>query len=230
MYLNLAESILACQDTYCMNVCCSFVPMLSKSTPKLTKAEQTLRTRRVILDRARHLFASKGYAATGTEEMISNLGITRGALYHQFGDKLGVFKAVVAEAYDEMADYISAKATPYNDPWQQLVVGCQAFLDIAQRDDLRRLVFVEAPAVLAADTFTEFDRYGFGLLYHAIQRVVQEGQLNTIDVEGFAHLVNGALNELAAWVARSDDPKRLETAKRLVATLLTQHQNRSTPG
>jgi AcrR family transcriptional regulator len=226
MYLNLAEVILVCQDTYCMNVYLESVFMFSKSTPKLTKAEQTLRTRRLILDRARHLFATKGYAATGTEEIISDLGITRGALYHQFSDKLGVFKAVVAEAYGEMANYISAKAMPYADPWQQLLVGCQAFLEIAQRDDLRRLVFIEAPAVLAADTFIEFDQYGFSLLYHAIQRVVQAGQLNTIDVEGFAHLVNGALNELAAWVAQSDDPKRLDTAQGLVKTLLTYHQNR----
>jgi AcrR family transcriptional regulator len=192
---------------------------------KLTKAEQTQRTRRAILDRARHLFATKGYAATGTEEIISELGITRGALYHQFNDKLGVFKAVVAEAYSEMTNYISTKVQPLDDPWEQLVIGCQAFLEIAQQEDLRRLVFIEAPAVLAADTLVEFDQYGFGLLYESIQRVVDEGKLNTIDAEGFAHLVNGSLNELAAWVAQSDDPERLKTAQRLVETLLTRHQN-----
>jgi AcrR family transcriptional regulator len=191
---------------------------------KLTKAEQTLRTRRAILDRARQLFATKGYAATGTEEMISELGITRGALYHQFNDKLSVFKAVVAEAYTEMADYISVKVLPLTDPWEQLVVGCQAFLEIAQREDLRRLVFIEAPAVLAVDTVVAFDQYGFGLLYQAIQRVVDEGTLNTIDAEGFAHLVNGSLNELAAWVAQSTDPERLKTAQRLIETLLIRHQ------
>jgi AcrR family transcriptional regulator len=191
---------------------------------KLTKVEQTQRTRRAILDRARHLFATKGYAAAGTEEMIGELGITRGALYHQFNDKLGVFKAVVAEAYSEMTNYISTKVQPLDDPWEQLVIGCQAFLEIAQQEDLRRLVFIEAPAVLAADTLVEFDQYGFGLLYESIQRVVDEGKLNTIDAEGFAHLVNGSLNELAAWVAQSDDPERLKTAQRLVETLLTRHQ------
>ncbi len=192
---------------------------------KQTKAEQTLRTRRAILERARHLFATKGYAATGTEEIISELGITRGALYHQFNDKLGVFKAVVAEAYNEMMDYISAKVQPLDDPWEQLVIGCQAFLEIAQQEERRRLVFIEAPAVLAADTLVEFDQYGFGLLHESIQKVINEGKLNTIDAEGFAHLVNGSLNELASWVAQSNDPERLKTAQRLVETLLTRHQN-----
>ncbi len=152
---------------------------------KLTKAEQTLRTRRAILDRARHLFATKGYAATGTEEIISELGITRGALYYQFSDKLGVFKAVVAEAYGEITDYIRIKIQPLDDPWEQLVIGCQAFLEIAQQEELRRLVFIEAPAVLAADTLVRFDQYGFGLLHQAIQVVVNEGKLTTIDAEGF---------------------------------------------
>jgi AcrR family transcriptional regulator len=192
---------------------------------KLTKAEQTLRTRRAIVDRARHLFATKGYAATSTEEIISELGITRGALYHQFNDKLGVFQAVIIEAYGEITNYIRTKIQPLEDNWQQLVIGCQAFLEIAQQEELRRLVFIEAPAVLAANTLVEFDQNGFGLLYEAIEIAVHEGKLSTIDAEGFAHLVNGSLNELAAWVAQSNDPKRLETAKQLIEMLLTRHQN-----
>lgn len=192
---------------------------------KLTKTEQTRRTRRAILDRARHLFATKGYAATGTEEIISELGITRGALYHQFSDKLGVFKAVIVEAYGEITDHIQAKVQPLDTNWQQLIVGCQAFLEVAHQDELRRLLFVEAPAVLAADDLAEMDQYGFALLHESIQIAVTEGELNTIDAEGFAHLVNGSLDDLATWVAQSNDPERLKTAQSLVETLLIRHRN-----
>lgn len=192
---------------------------------KLTKAEQTRRTRRAILDRARYLFATKGYAATGTEEIISELGITRGALYHQFNDKLGVFKAVIVEAYDEITDYIQAKIQPIDNNWQQLIVGCQAFLEVAHQDELRRLVFVEAPAVLAADDLAEMDQYGFALLHESIEIAVTDGDLNTINAEGFAHLVNGSLNDLAAWVAQSNDPNHLKTAQSLIETLLMRHRS-----
>jgi AcrR family transcriptional regulator len=192
---------------------------------KLTKAEQTQRTRRAILNRARHLFATQGYAATGTEEIIRELGITRGALYHQFKDKLGVFKAVITEAYGEITAHIQSQVQPLETNWQRLITGCQAFLEVAQQDEIRRLVFVEAPAVLAADDLVKMDQYGFGLLYQSIQIAVDEGEINTVDAEGFAHLVNGALDELAAWVAKSDDPQRLQTAKQLVEILLTQHRH-----
>lgn len=191
---------------------------------KLTKVEQTLRTRRAILKRARCLFATKGYAATKTEEIISELGITRGALYHQFNDKLGVFQAVLDEVYEEITSHIDTKVMSLNDPWEQLVIGCQAYLEITQNKELRRLAFIEAPAVLAPNTLIPFEQYGFGLLYRAIQTVVKQGKLNTINAEGFAHLVSGSLNKLAAWVAESNDPKRLVIAQQLVEQLLICHQ------
>ncbi|MEM8605232.1 MAG: TetR/AcrR family transcriptional regulator [Cyanobacteria bacterium P01_H01_bin.121] len=191
---------------------------------KLTKAEQTRRTRRAILDRARSLFAAQGYAATGTEELIHELGLTRGALYHQFGDKLGVFRAVIEEVYGEITSHINARVMQVEDPWEQLVLGCKAFLEIAQREELRRLIYIEAPAVLAADTLAEFDQPGFSLLLASIQGLHATGQLNTPHAEGFAHSINGALNELAAWVAQSSESDRLQIAQSLVETLLAPHR------
>jgi AcrR family transcriptional regulator len=190
----------------------------------LSKAEQTLRTRRAILERARLLFATKGYAATGTEEIIRGLGITRGALYHQFKDKLGLFEAVIAAAYDEITASITARIAHLETNWQRIVAGCRAYLDIAQQEQLRRLVFVEAPAFLAADTLTAIDRPGMLLLREAIQTAVDEGVLETPDAEGFAQLLNGSLGSLAAWVAQSDDPQRLQLACHLVETLLERHR------
>lgn len=193
--------------------------------PTLTKAEQTERTRRAILDQARALFAAHGYAATRTEALISELSMTRGALYHHFKSKVDVFRAVYAEAYNEIIDYIDVRIEPIDDSWERLVAGCQAFLEIAHQEELRRLVFVEAPAVLAAETLSEFDQRGFDLLQKGIQAVVDEGLISTVSPEGLAHLINGSLNELALWVAQSDDSQRLKTAQELVKTLLTQHRS-----
>ena len=192
---------------------------------KISKAEQTARTRRAILDHARHLFATQGYAATGTEEIIASLGITRGALYHQFGNKQGVFRAVLEEAFIEIAQYIETQATQHQASWTQLVQGSHAFLDIAQREDIRRLVFIEAPAVLDAETLAKFDRqYGYGLLLEAVQEVVDAGELAVSEAEGFAIMLNGALEHLAAWTIQADGSERLETAKTLVEHLLTLHR------
>ncbi|NEO87628.1 MAG: TetR/AcrR family transcriptional regulator, partial [Spirulina sp. SIO3F2] len=145
-------------------------------TAKKTKAEQTAQTRRAILDHTRKLFVTHGYAATGTEAMIAALGITRGALYHQFGNKQGVFRAVIAEMFAEISQYVETQVQMVDQPWAQLVRGCQAFLEIAHREDIRRLVFVEAPAVLDVETLTQFDQqHGYGLLCQGVQAVVDAG-------------------------------------------------------
>ncbi|NER78842.1 MAG: TetR/AcrR family transcriptional regulator [Leptolyngbya sp. SIO1D8] len=192
---------------------------------KLSKAEQTARTRRAILDHARKLFATQGYAATGTEEMITGLGITRGALYHQFGNKQGVFRAVLEEMFVEIVQYIETQAVKHEAPWAQLVQGSHAFLDIAQREDVRRLVFIEAPAVLDAETLTKLDlQYGYGSLLEAVQAVVEIDELDVPDAEGFAMMLNGALEHLAAWTLQTGTSERLETAKILVEKLLTLHR------
>ena len=51
--------------------------------------EQSQRTRDALVRAARALFAEKGFRATGTEEIVALAGVTRGALYHQYEDKVG---------------------------------------------------------------------------------------------------------------------------------------------
>ncbi|MBE9242895.1 hypothetical protein [Synechocystis salina] len=64
------------------------------------------------------------------------------------------------------------------------------------------------------------------MLQEWIHMVVADRELKVVDAEGFAHLVNGSLNELAAWVAQSEDPQRLKTGQQLIEALLIQHQSR----
>ena len=69
-----------------------------------------------------------------------------------------------------------------------------------------------------------FRQYGYGLLLDAVQTVVDAGELEVSDVEGFAVMVNGALDHLAAWIAKTDTSNRLKIAKVLAEQFLTLHR------
>lgn len=58
--------------------------------------EDRSRATRAALEQAgRRLFAERGFAATSAEELVTEAGVTRGALHHHYGDKRGLFLAVL---------------------------------------------------------------------------------------------------------------------------------------
>ena len=74
---------------------------------KRTQAERTAGTRAALVAAARPLFAAKGYGAVGTDEVAGAAGVTRGALYHQFGGKEELFAAVLEQVEEEMVQRIA---------------------------------------------------------------------------------------------------------------------------
>ncbi|MEM7773336.1 MAG: hypothetical protein AAGA75_26565 [Cyanobacteria bacterium P01_E01_bin.6] len=62
---------------------------------------------------------------------------------------------------------------------------------------------------------------------NAIQAVIDAGALNVPDVEGFTTMMNGALEHLSVWIAQTESPTRLKTAKALINRFLTLHCEQS---
>jgi len=58
-------------------------------------------TRAKLIAAARQAFGTVGYAGASMDDFTSAAGLTRGALYHHFGDKEGLFDAVVAAGFEE---------------------------------------------------------------------------------------------------------------------------------
>src|SRR5215211_9136569 len=87
-------------------------------------------TRAALLGAARALFAERGYAGVGTEEVVRRAGVTRGALYHHFRDKRDLFRAVYEQTEEEIVAAIGARmAGGGADPMALLTEGVRAFLD-----------------------------------------------------------------------------------------------------
>jgi AcrR family transcriptional regulator len=181
---------------------------------KRTKhAERSEATRAALVAAARPLFADRGYAHVGTEEIVRAAGVTRGALYHQFRDKLELFAAVVEQLEQELAKRtsVAAMATqqPGNpDPLAELRAGAEAWLEACTEPEIQRIVLLDGPAVLGWERWREIGmRYSVGLVEAVLQAAIDVGQLEAQPVRPLAHVLMGASDEAALYVATAEDSR-----------------------
>jgi AcrR family transcriptional regulator len=199
------------------------------STDRRTQPERTAATRAALVGAARNLFAEHGYAAIGTERIVKAAGLTRGALYHQFADKSDLFAAVLeaveADIVARIADVIAT--VPPDETADVLAAGAEAWLDVCAEPGVQRIVLIDGPAVLGWERWREIGmQHGFGLVSGVLAEAMQSGRIPSQPVEPLTHVLVGALDEAALYVARADD----QTAARAEMASVVQRLVRAVTG
>jgi AcrR family transcriptional regulator len=171
-------------------------------------AERSEATRAALIAAARPLFAERGFAGVGTEEIVRAAGVTRGALYHQFADKRELFAAVFEQVESEvtMRTARAAVASDAGDPLAVLRVGAVAWLDACSEPEVQRIVLLDGPAVLGWDAWRQIGmRYGLGLVENELREAIEAGVLEPQPTGALAHVLMGAIDEAALYVATAED-------------------------
>jgi AcrR family transcriptional regulator len=188
-----------------------------------TQAERTQATRESLIAAARRLFAERGYEAVGTEEIVRAAGVTRGALYHQFGDKASLLRAVYERIEAESTERVArvVLGSELHSPLAAMRAGIEAFLDECAQPELRQIALHDAPAVLGWELWREIGAAnGLGLIEASLAAAIEAGEMRPLPVKPLAHLLLGALDEAAMLIAREDRPEgRAEVTAVLVALL-----------
>ncbi|MFF6836977.1 MULTISPECIES: TetR family transcriptional regulator [unclassified Streptomyces] len=187
----------------------------------VNRAEQRAATRRALLAEGRRRFAADGYHQVVLAEVARAAGVTKGAAYHHFDSKAGLFRAVVSEVQEELGERVAAEAGRHDDLWEQLRAGCRAFLASGTDPAVRRILLVDAPTVLGWDEWRTLDEESSARhLAEALETLAEAGLIAGRPVEPLARLLSGAMNEAALWIARGGDPGAAEEAlDRLLAGL-----------
>lgn len=190
------------------------------------KRLETMQENRLkLIDAARRAFAEKGYAAASMDELTAAAGLTRGALYHNFGDKRGLLAAVVELIDTDMAQRAKALAARAGDDWQGLLAEGVAYIEMALEPDVQRIVLLDGPAVLGDPSQWPSQNTCLQVTRETVERLRDAGVLKPVDAEAAARLVSGAALNAALWVAASPDPaatlpKAVEAFRALASGLL----------
>jgi len=156
---------------------------------------------------ARKAFAERGFAASSMDELTASVGLTRGALYHNFGDKKGLLAAVVAQMDGEMAQRAKADAAHASDDWERLLAEGVAYIKMALDPEVRRIVLLDGPAFLGDPAQWPSQNNCLESTRQTIQKMLERGVLKAVDADAAAHMLNSAAMNAALWVAASNDPE-----------------------
>ncbi|WP_198420258.1 TetR/AcrR family transcriptional regulator [Rhodococcus sp. R1101] len=173
------------------------------------RVRDAARTRTALLDAALEVFLRDGYAAAATEEIVSVAGVTRGALYHHFADKRDLFRGVI-ERIQKEAEGSLAPVEPIEDAWEGFTSAVLASLDAVYDQATRRLLLIEAPAVLGWTEVRETHRHSS---LKSIERTLvtvdpDVYEMSSTRTSVLAHLLIAAVEEAMLCLAHSDDPVR----------------------
>ncbi|MEU9956336.1 TetR/AcrR family transcriptional regulator [Streptomyces sp. NPDC050982] len=187
----------------------------------VTRAEQRAATRRALLAEGRRRFSADGYHDVVLAEVARAVGVTKGAAYHHFESKAGLFRAVVAEVQRELGERVAESAERYDDPWERLRAGCRTFLAAGSDPAVRRILLVDAPTALGWDEWRAMDEESSARhLGEALEALVEAGIITEQPVEPLARLLSGAMNEAALWLARVADPEAQARTEQALDRLL----------
>lgn len=182
------------------------------STERRTQSERSESTRGALVTAARGLFAERGYAGVGTEEIVCAAGVTRGALYHHFAGKRDLFEAVYEQLEAELTERIAAAALANAEsPLEAMRAGAEMFLQVCTEPEAQRIALLDGPAVLGWDRWREIGaEHGLGLIEGTLQAAIDAGAIAPQPVRPLAHVLLGALDEAALLVARADVPQQMQ--------------------
>ncbi|MBA6059042.1 TetR/AcrR family transcriptional regulator [Pseudomonas juntendi] len=168
-----------------------------------TRAEMEA-TRATLLATARQLFGERGYAQTSMDDLTAQVQLTRGALYHHFGDKQGLLAAVVAELDAEMDARLRAITDSAEDAWEGFCRRCHAYLEMAVEPPIQRIVLRDARAVLGGAS-PDAQRHCVDSLQHLIANLIEQGIVVPVHPHALASLIYGSLAEAAFWIAEAEE-------------------------
>ncbi|WP_211588952.1 TetR/AcrR family transcriptional regulator [Allorhizocola rhizosphaerae] len=186
-----------------------------------TRKEQKEATRQALITVGRRLFATRGYAAVGLTEIVTAAGVTKGALYHHFGSKADLFRAVLEQVQQEVGQRVAQAADAQPEPWAQLIAGCHAFLAASRDPELQQIMLIDGPAVLGWTEWRAMDETNSARhLADALNTLVDAGTLPRQPVAPLTHLLSGAMNEAALWLATSTRPRDLTDTQAALTRML----------
>ncbi|APZ34761.1 TetR family transcriptional regulator [Microbacterium aurum] len=166
-------------------------------------AADAAQTAQRILDSAKELFSVRGFSDVSVDDVARDAGVTRGAVYHHYRNKVALFDEVVAQLQADVARAVVAAAQRADaHPHEQLRAGSHAFLDAITDGAAMRILLVDAPAVTGWQEWRRLDAENSAT---HLREALRAAGIPEETLDASTAQLSGAMNEAALWTAQHDD-------------------------
>lgn len=159
-------------------------------------------TRQALIAAARRLFVEKGYAETGTPEIVAAAQVTRGALYHHFADKTDLFRATLRAEAQAVAEQIERETEETRSALDAMTRGADSYFAAMAVPGRVRLLLLDGPAVLGHREMAEIDRETGGEeLRQGLAYAMEKGALAPLPLDALAAILSAAFDRAALAIS-----------------------------
>ncbi len=183
--------------------------MLPKASGASRRAQYSASTKAALIEVATAQFAEHGYGGTSLDAVVAGARVTKGALYHHFSGKQGVFEAVFAQMEEDAAKSINAALLDATDPWEKARAGLRAFLAVVREPGYQRVVIQDGPAILGQERFRrQEERSSYGIVQDIVGAVLDASTYELDDAmkTTFSRIFFGAMSAAGESLTTAEDP------------------------
>lgn len=178
----------------------------TRAAKPLPTSARGQRTRQALLDGARRVFASQGYADVTASTITTEAGVSYGSFYVYFSSKADIFAEIARELVNDL--YLATRAPlREKDPVARMEYENRRYFEV-YRENSALIQLIDEVARTDEDFRAEWKQFRSGVtgqVAKGLRRLQREGRIDpTLDPECAASVLGGMV-ERAAYLATVDD-------------------------
>lgn len=169
-----------------------------------TQQQRSDATRAQLLAAFRASLLSKGLAATTTQEVLGDIGLSKGAMYHHFRSKTEIVEAIYRAESQGAIERSVRKAAHLSSPLARLKGASLAWMAEVRDPEVSRFLFEIGPSALGAQRARAIEEaVSLALMEAELRAAIRAGEIGPVDAGLVAALLNALVAEAAFYSLRN---------------------------
>ena len=169
-----------------------------------TQQQRSDSTRQKLLAAFKASFLERGYEQTTTQQILTETGLSKGALYHHFRSKAEIIEALYDYESRAAIDRVFHLQDPNASPIARLKTAYLEWTRTVRSPDIAKILFEIGPAALGAHRAKQIEEQASNKpIKHLLNAAIQAGEIAPPDPDLLIALLNALVAEAALYQLRS---------------------------